>query len=396
MKPYETTLHKRIKRHVVGRPRTYFVATSPGLEPICLRELSALALSEKDAVPVSGGIEFKGRLQDCYLANLSLRTANKILLRIDAFKASSFRQLERKLAGIPWELYLPANARPALRVATRHCRLYHTEAVADVFLNAISEGLSAAETLEASDPGLVSQQQIFVRGIDDRLTVSIDSSGELLYKRGLKTHTGAAPLRETLAAASLLLAGYTGVEPLVDPMCGSGTFSLEGALIAEQIPPGWFRKFAFMGWPSYRQKRFEHLRRQYRHHFTGSEHSQIFASDRDPHACGQLADCTDRLGFAGLVNIRNKDFFELDPQDLTEKKGIVAINPPYGRRIGTRRESETLFHEICARLKAKYKGWRVILIAPSAGLAENVPFRPKTILISHGGLKLTLMVGHIQ
>ena len=263
----ETALLKRIKRHVVGRKRNYFASVATGFERVCSKELSSLPLSAHETVATDGGVEFSGHLQDCYLANLHLRTASRILLRITAFTSTNFRQLEKKIAAIPWELYLDACSRPQIHVTTRHCRIYHTAAIANRFSEAIARHLQVPAAGDRSDLAAPSSQRIFVRGVDDRFTVSIDSSGTHLYKRGLKKHPGTAPLRETLAAASLMLAGYDPHQPLVDPMCGTGTFSLEAALMAKNIPPGWYRDFAFCRWPSYRKKRFEHLRRQAENYF---------------------------------------------------------------------------------------------------------------------------------
>ena len=249
----------------------------------------------------------------------------------------------------------------------------------------------------ASDENLQGlPQNIYVRGIDDRFTVSIDSSGDSLYKRGLKQHTGKAPLRETLAAASLSLAGYSGKEPLVDPMCGTGTFSLEAALIAKHIPPGWFREFAFMQWPAYRARRFEHLKRQCEDYFIQPRKPLIFASDKNPQACRRLEHCTRQFGLSDAVRIINADFFELVPGDFTGQPGIVTLNPPYGRRMGTRQESMEIFQAICDRLMRIYKGWKLILIAPSKQLEKKVPFKLKKYPLMHGGLALKLMVGKIR
>ena len=311
---------------------------------------------------IPGGIEFKGRMDDCYLANLNLRTANRILLRLHAFKASNFKQLEKRLAEIPWELYLSDHSALKIRATVKHCRLYHTGAIEKRFRESIASGLPVAafKDVNSLDPAL--PQQIFVRGIDDRFTVSIDSSGDHLYRRGLKKHTGTAPLRETLAAASLLLAGYSGKEPLVDPMCGAGTYSLEAALMAKKIPPGWFREFAFMQWPAYRAKRFGYLKRQFADYFVQPEKPLIFASDKDPLACRQLEQCTRQFGLSDIVSINNADFFELVPGDFADRPGLVTINPPYGRRIGTRPESMALFQAICVKLAREYAGWRLVLI----------------------------------
>jgi putative N6-adenine-specific DNA methylase len=391
----ETALSKRIKRHVIGRRRSYFAATAPGAEPICNRELSALGLSKQDASVVNGGVEFNGFLQDCYLANLHLRTANRILMRIHSFRASSFNQFESKTAEIPWELYLPAGSSPQIHTTTRHCRLYHTDAICERLMNSILQ-----HTISDTDKGrrkerILSEPKIFVRGLDDQFTISIDSSGEHLHKRGLKIHPGIAPLRETIAAAALLLAGYRGAEPVIDPMCGTGTFSLEAALMAKNIPPGWFRQFAFMGWPSFRPQKWEYLKRQCRAHFTGPRMPTIFASDKDPSACRRLENGLTENRLTDVIRVINQDFFDFLPRALTDQAGVVAINPPYGKRLESRSQSEQLFIKICARLKQEYKGWKVILISPNRHLANKVPFRLEAHPIFHGGLRPVLMIGTI-
>ena len=392
----ETSLSKRIKRHVIGRTRSYFIACSPGFETLCAKELTSLALNVEQPSVIPGGVEFKGRLDDCYLANLNLRSANRILLRLDAFKASNFKQLEKRLAEIPWELYLSRHSALNIHATVKHCRLYHTGAIEKRFLESIADGLAVIAMNDGGGPDAESPQQIFVRGIDDHFTVSIDSSGDNLYKRGLKKHAGTAPLRENLAAASLLLAGYSGKEPLVDPMCGAGTYSLEGALMAKKIPPGWFREFAFMQWPAYRAKRFGYLKRQFEDDFIQPEKPLIFASDRDPLACRQLEQCTRQFGLSDTVSINNVDFFELSPRDFTDASGLVTINPPYGRRMGTRQESTEIFQAVCEKLAREYKGWKLVLISPSKLLEKKVPFKLKTYPLFHGGLKLKLMVGNIR
>lgn len=391
----DTSLSKRIKRHVIGRIRPYFAATAPGAEPVCRRELSALKLSEQDSTVVRGGVEFKGVLQDCYLANLHLRTANRILMRIHDFKASGFNQLESKTAEIPWELYLPPGSSPQIHATTRHCRLYHTDAISERLLKSISQHTGSHTDKGEQKEGSLGEQKIFVRGVDDHFTISIDSSGQHLHKRGLKIHPGKAPLRETIAATALLLAGYRGAEPVLDPMCGTGTFSLEAALMAKNIPPGWFREFAFMRWPSFRPQKWEYLKRQCRLHFTEPRTPTIFASDKDPCACRRLEKVLIEYRLADVIKVINQDFFDLLPRALTDRKGLVAINPPYGKRLENRAKSEQLFMKICARLKQEYQGWTVILISPHRHLIKHVPFRLEIHPIFHGGLRPMLMIGTI-
>ena len=126
----ETPLKKRIKRHVMGRKRQFFAATAPGLETICRKELKALLPSGTPMAMVEGGVEFKGRLHDCYLADLNLRTANRILMRIESFYAANFRKLEKHLTAVPWELFLLPGTPTHIRVTSRHSRLYHKDAIA--------------------------------------------------------------------------------------------------------------------------------------------------------------------------------------------------------------------------------------------------------------------------
>jgi putative N6-adenine-specific DNA methylase len=391
----ESPFIKRIKRHVIGRRREYFAVTAPGFEKLCLNELRSLALDNLAASAGSGGVAFKGRLQDCYLANLNLRTANRILMRIETVNAINFSQLQKKLSDISWELFLRAEQVPQMHVTTRHCRLYHTEAISERLLKAIAARGKNIEFMAPDEDLPFAPQNIYVRGVDDRFSVSIDSSGENLYKRGIKKHTGSAPLRETAAAAALMLAGYTGSEPLVDPMCGTGTFALEAALMAKNIPPGWFRDFAFMGWPSYQHKRWEYLKRQSEKHVVNLTKPMIRASDADPSAFLRLEECIAKFNLLDAVSIDHRNFFDLLPTELSIQMGFVAINPPYGRRIGSKRESEQLFKAICSRLNQYYKGWRLVLIMPHKKLAKHIPFKLSEYPLSHGGLKLRLMVGRI-
>jgi putative N6-adenine-specific DNA methylase len=238
-------------------------------------------------------------------------------------------------------------------------------------------------------------QQIFVRLSDNRITLSIDSSGDLLHKRGIKPREARAPIRETLAAAALILSGYTGTEPLVDPMCGSGTFAIEAALIARKIPPGSFRNFAFMEWPSFQPKRWQYLKQAAEKKILRTHTPIIFASDRDDRAARRLEDSVNQHGLSGIVAVSTRDFFDLLPAELTSRTGLVTLNPPFGRRLGSLRESEALFLSVCERLEKEYKGWKFVLISLNPRLAGMIPFRSTTHLLPHGGLKVALMTGRI-
>jgi len=391
----DSLLLKRIKRHVTGREKELFAATSPGLESLCLNELKTFAETGKEFIAMEGGVQFTGRITDCFSANLNLRTANRILMRIGEFKATNFMQLEKKLSDFPWELFLPANSRSGINTSTKQSRLYHKDAIAEIFSASIEKRF-ASNGIRNLSMDASTDREVFVRAENDRFIVSLDSSGELLYRRGIKTHRATAPLRETTAAAILAISGYDGNEPLLDPMCGSGTFSLEAAMILQNIPAGWFRNFAFMNWPCFAPKRWAYIKRKAESGVNQALSAHIFASDIDSRACDSLISCINRYDILKTtVEVEQKDFFDLSPCALTKEKGLVVINPPYGQRMGSRAESVKLFRAVCDKLKKDFSGWKVALIAPDITLLNSLPFTLKTQALRHGGLKIHLLYGRI-
>ncbi len=406
MTEIQTSLSKRIRRHITGRIKDFFAVTAPGFEQLCFDELMSLPLSVKEASVVTGGVEFKARIHDCWLANLSLRTASRILMRIAIFKACNFSQLEKKLAEIPWELFLHPDDMPELSVTARHSRLYHKDAVAERFQTGIAECFRRSGEIHprsdshesiaiGEEKYFAGKQKIFVRAEADHFVVSIDSSGELLYKRGIKKQGGPAPLRETIAAAALKLAGYNYSEPLTDPLCGAGTFSLEGAMMAANMPPGFLREFAFMGWPSFMPRRWSYIKSEAQKGIIRIDNPCIFASDKDRDTCNALENCVRENDLAGIVRVSCLDFFGFSPRKLTKQTGLIVLNPPYGLRIGTQAESHRLFHEICRKLKKDYRNWKVALIAADPELIKAVPFKTTPYFFFHGGLKPALLTGRI-
>ncbi len=239
----------------------FFAATIPGLEPVLARELSALGLTPRSLPPLylsgearedAGGVEFEASLRDLYRANLHLRTAGRILYRFGEFKAIGFSELRKKASSLPWELFLRPGQPVALRVTCHKSRLYHSDAVGERVLGAIADRLKKPVVHEKFDENADHLPQLIViRVVNDICSVSIDSSGSLLHRRGYRLETAKAPLRETLAAGLLLSSSWDGLSPLIDPFCGSGTIAIEGALLARHIAPGKNRRFAFMGWPEY-------------------------------------------------------------------------------------------------------------------------------------------------
>jgi putative N6-adenine-specific DNA methylase len=386
-----SALEKRIRRHVIGPAHPFFAVTAPGLEAICAMELAA-QWPDVEPRPVVGGVSFKARLDQGMLANLTLRTAGRVLMRMARFPAAHFAQLEKAFKDLAWELYLAHDTPLAVRVSARKSRLHHSEAIAERLMAAVEARRRAVAFAPGPETGETAPQIVLVRADHDRFTVSLDASGDLLHKRGLKTNVGPAPIRETLAAAILRHVGYTGAEPLLDPMGGSGTFSLEAAMLACRIPPGWYRDFAFQRWPAFRPKRWAYLRRACEAAIRRTPPAPIWSFDRDPAACNRVEAALQRGALRQAVAVESRDFFDIDPRTLSPTPGVAVINPPYGRRMGSAAESRALFARISDQLVRCYGGWKVGLIAPPGAEPLGPPGLAPTPLL-HGGLRLVLLSG---
>jgi putative N6-adenine-specific DNA methylase len=210
-------------------------------------------------------------------------------------------------------------------------------------------------------------------------------------------------LRETTAAGILRWAGYRPEDhpenplgyPLLDPMCGSGTFSLEAALMAKAIPPGFFREFAFMQWPCFRPQQWAHLKKTAGRRMRDLASPVIRASDTDGRAIEALRDCIGRNRLDDAIALSDADFFDLQPGSAAIGKGLIVLNPPYGKRLSTQGDTERQFKAIAAKLKADFKGWQAALLVPQRELAAKLNLRLESRRIQHGGLDLTLMTGRI-
>jgi len=228
-----------------------FAVCAPGLEPVLASEMRALGLPGR---ALAGGVEVAGGLSEAMRLNLWLRTASRVLLRIgEPFRATTFPELVRKASALPWERFLRKDTCAAFRVTCRKSRLYHSGAVAQRLHAALEARVGfRISRVESTGEEAPADAQLFLARFDhDVCTVSVDSSGALLHQRGWRGPQAKAPLRETLAAALLLGAGYDGEEPFCDPLCGSGTIAIEAALIAMRRAPGIARRFAFQRWPEF-------------------------------------------------------------------------------------------------------------------------------------------------
>lgn len=360
-----------------------YAVTHPGLETVLAAELSAIGIAPGAAEP--GGVAFRADLAGFYAANLHLRTASRVLVRIAEFPARTFAEVERHARRLPWAEYLAPGVAAAFRVTSRKSKLYHQDAVSQ----------RLGDAAERAVPGLrfaKDDAQLFVVRLHrDRCTISADGSGELLHRRGYRQALAKAPLRETLAAAMLLGAGWDGARPLVDPMCGSGTIAIEGALIARHIAPGLGRSFAFERWPAFAPEVWLGLRDAAQAARARSAPVPILASDRDAGAIDSARANAGRAGVAGDIDFRRAALSSIEPPPAP---GILATNPPYGIRIGERRRLRDLYAQLGNVARRKCVGWQLVMLATHRELEAQVRIPLETLAATtNGGIRVRIVSG---
>jgi putative N6-adenine-specific DNA methylase len=334
-------------------------------------ELRGLGFSVREPAP--GGVAFEADDAGIFLANLHLRTATRVLVRIGEFRASEFHQLERHARGLPWRNFVVPGGAVRLRVTCKKSRLYHSDAVAERIFDAITRavpGVTATRLSETEDDtGKVAQGQLFVvRFLRDVCTISADSTGALLHRRGYRLATAKAPIRETLAAAMLLAAGYDGSRPLLDPMCGSGTIPIEAALVARRIAPGLHRSFACEAWQGVPTAAFEAARQVAHASVLPHAPAPILGSDRDAGAITRASANADRAGVASDIAFRECALSAIEPPPAA---GLFLVNPPYGGRIGDTGALRDLYAQLGNVARAKCPGWDVVLLCAHRALAAQ-------------------------
>jgi putative N6-adenine-specific DNA methylase len=388
---------------------TFFAVTVPGLEPFTAQELRALDLqpvpeevqTDETGKPAllavqteSGGVSFKGDLASLYRANLHLRTASRILARLgNFFRATTFPELHLRLARLPWERFLTPGQPVSIRVTCHKSRLNHTDLIARTVSASLAERLGkASPTLTAGEETDGPTQLVVVRLSDDRVTVSVDSSGTLLYKRGYRLAVAKAPLRETLAAGLLLASGWDKVSPLLDPFCGSGTIAIEAALMALAIPPGINRRFAFMDWPGYDQTLWQGIAAGWQK--TENAPPPILASDRDAGAIKMSQANAERAGVARFIEFKCQAVSYLSPP---AGRGWIVTNPPYGMRVSQGKDLRNLYAQFGNVLRDQCPGWNLSVLCSDPVLLGQMQVKLDTSLaLANGGISVRLGRGVVK
>ncbi|MGR3433864.1 MAG: THUMP domain-containing class I SAM-dependent RNA methyltransferase [Shimia sp.] len=355
-------------------PFDIFLVALPGLEGVLADEARTLGLAPAHAVP--GGVEIAGGWAEVARANRHLRCASRVLLRVASFRALHLAQLDKRARRVGWEALIGVGGTFRVEVTCRKSRIYHAGAAAQRIARAIAEGTGA----EGAANGVL---VVKARIEDDLCTISVDTSGEGLHKRGLKPFVGKAPLRETMAAAFLRRMGFDGGQAVVDPMCGSGTFLLEAADIATGGVPGRARSFAFEGFPGVDRSLLAPLVAP-----SVVAPGPFIGFDRDQ---GAVAGAARNAEAAGLpARFACQPVSALAPP-VDTPPGLVMVNPPYGARIGNRKLLFGLYGALGEVLRERFRDWQVGLVTSDSGLAKacGLPFEADPP-VAHGGLKVRL------
>ena len=386
----QQAVKRRLKRHFMKETHTFFVPCATGFEGVLEAEVGKL-----ETVTVvgkeRGGVTFTGPLDTVYHANLNLRTGHRVLLRLDEFLAQSYPALFDRVTRLPWELYLGFNRTYSIKVSAKTSRLRHHKKIAETVASGITEvlkPLGLGATLHDDAPA-----QFHVRFFQDRCTLSLNTSGEHLHRRGYRTLTTEAPLRETLAAGLLLMSDSNRYDLTLDPMCGSGTFLIEAALLAQNRAPGLHRTFAFEHLPWFQPQKWARFKREAEREIR-SVPMRLMGSDIDAAAVEVAQENAARAGVADSVTFTNQDALTLDV--AAGKRSLLISNLPYGERLGTAKEAQGLARAFTQHLATTFNGWDYAFVTRDPDTLASPLFTVKdSLTFRNGGLKVTCTWGSV-
>ena len=373
--------------------RTFFATCAPGVEPILHDEVRALRFARAERQV--GGVLFRGTLQDAWRANLWLRTAVRVLMRLGRFEARDGDALYRAVDAVDWSTYLRPDGTLWVQAQSRESALDHTrfaaQRVKDAIVDQLRTGSGERPSVSRDQPDL----RVHLHLYRDRATLSVDTSGESLHKRGWRRSPGRAPLPETLAAAMVLAGEWDRRAPLLDPLCGSGTLLIEAAWIAHGFAPGLLReRFGFDTWPGHDGAAFERLREEARSARSIRRKLRLAGGDVDPERVADARENAEQAGVGELVEVEPADAL-----DLTPRRGWnawIASNLPFGERVRSGSDVPRFHTDFGRVLRERCVGFHVSLLAGSPALADalTLPGARRTTL-GFGGTERVLLTGEI-
>jgi len=369
-------------------PGVLFLVSVPGLEEALAAEATRAGFA--GVTIAHGGVEVTGGLAEAARANVTLRSAVRVLWRVAEFRAMHLAQLDKRARKLAWLDWLRPDVTVKVEASCHRSKIYHDKAA----VQRIAGAITAAGIPVAADGPVVVKARIE----DDLCTISIDTTGAPLHRRGHKMFVGKAPLRETMAAGFLWQMGFDGTQAVVDPMCGSGTIPIEAAEIAAGLLPGRSREFAFAHLvgggseglcpsrsPAYLEK---------------DEGGRFFGFDRDDGAIRGARGNAERAGVAAVCRFERQAVSDLVPPEGVApgpEPGIVLTNPPYGARIGERKLLFAVYGALGRVLAERFRGWQVGIVTSDRGLAQATGLGLAAVgPVDHSGTKVWLWRGAVK
>lgn len=386
-------LERRVKRYFSGDQHQFVAITTPGCEEIGRKEIGKIDGATITGVE-KGLVLFTGSIDLIYHTHLILNTVNRILLRITSFTARSYPELFNKLSrSVRWEVFVGYSQTVHFTAASKNSRLHHTANIENTAFDACHSHLgNSGLTVTRSKEAPIS---FHIRYFEDRCTLSIDASGDLLYKRGYRTETGKAPLRETVAASLLFAAAYEKYPVIADPCCGTGAIILEALRISSEWDTD--RKFAFMHWPMFSQRKWDFIKSAMKKSIPDGRMPMLIASDIDPVAIKKIESNGKKLHGFDKVEIQCADCMSFNKNGEFGTEGLLISNLPFGKRIDVSGNSLHAFYQrLGEALLKNCRGWDFGFLVESSRFEKNFPIACRTVLnIQNGGLSLRFVCGSI-
>lgn len=347
------------------------IATSTfGLEAPVKRELEALGF--KILKSEDGKITFQGDERGIVKANLWLRCADRVQIKMAEFMALEFEDLFQQVKAIPWEEWIPPDGKFVINGSSVKSKLSSVPACQSVSEKAVVERLKETYGIEYFEK-TGALYDIKITLLKDRVTVTLDTTGPGLHKRGYRQNAVIAPIKETLAAAMINLSFWNKDRILVDPCCGSGTIPIEAAMIARNIAPGLNRKFVSEDWEAIPEKLWKEERKKAYETIDWTSDLQIYAYDIDKRAIESAKENAAEAGVEDDIVFQLGDGGKM--KSMEKEGGIIITNPPYGERIGDRESIDKLYEGFNCFLKQN-KTWSMFAITPDKTIEEKVFNRP--------------------
>jgi len=364
----------------------YFAPCPRGLEPVLVKELAALGAENVSAV--DGGAAFAGDWLLMQKANLYSRVASRILWKLSEKPYRGEDDIYKAARSIAWPELFDVGCTIKVNVTAIGSKVRSLDFIALKVKDAICDAFRAKVDERPSVDTATPDMRIHAFLTERVATLYLDTSGEALFKRGYRQETGEAPLRENLAAGILGLAGWTPDENLLDPMCGSGTFLVEAALIARNVAPGIARHFAFEQFTQHDEARFEALRTEAKAAVRRDTVGKIFGSDVDPQLLEAAAANLAAAGVADMVTLEQADALERTAPTPT---GVLVCNPPYGIRLDEQDQLAAMYPLLGHALKQRFAGWRAYYLTADMRLAKLIRLSAsKRTVLFNGALECRL------